>query len=50
MSQTIEQLQTNLESINRILAHHPTVQDVEAAIQRKRRSATSPTSPPPTDS
>ena len=50
MSQTIEQLQNNLESINRILAHHPTVQDVEAAIQRKRPFATSPTEPPPTDS
>ena len=45
MSQTIEQLQTNLESINRILAHHPSVQEVEAAIQRKRQSAISQTSP-----
>ena len=50
MSQTIERLQTNLESINRILAHHPSVQDVDAAIQRKRPSATSPALPPSTDS
>ena len=39
LSQTIHQLQTNLESINQVLARKPTIIDIEAAIHRKRNPA-----------
>ena len=40
MSQTIQQLQTNLEAINQVLVRNPTIKDLEAAIHRKRNLAT----------
>ena len=39
MSQMINDLQTNLVSINQVLARNPTVKDLEGAINRKRKSA-----------